>query len=340
VAYLVANSYLGLIAESTRGTTPSSGTATWIPVAAPQITPGQKFLRDEALRGSPVMVYDQIQGVRSDAVEFKSFLYADTFPLLLTSVLGGNDTVTGSGPYTHVIGVYNNAANGSQPKSYSIIDFDGANWFTLTGAQADEIALTFGADVAAEATVKFLANPYTSSTTAPASGPFQTLSLSAEHMIPAWDTAITVGGTTFTYISSGELTVARKTQSIFTLGTQAPHLNFAGPVEVTGKFTALVDSNADTWSTTASATALTRSPQATVITFTDPNDATSSTQHSIAFTMTSVQYQDVRRVRGKEYTEVEVSFTANANSTDAISGYAPIKTTTINGTSTAYQTGY
>ena len=334
MAFLTANSYLGILQETTRGTTPPAGTPVYIPVFSPQVTPMQTFLRDEALRGSPTTVYDQVQGVRHDEYDAKFYLYADTLPWLVTSVLGGNDTVTGSGPYTHAIKLYNNATNGSQPRSFSIMDFDGANYFVMTGAQADSLAITFGAEAAAEATVKFFANPYTSSTTAPT--PFTSLSLSTEHMIPAWDTVISVAGTTFTYISTGELNLARKTAPIFTMGTQAPHVNFAGPLEVTGKFTAVVDSNADTWSTTASATALTRSPQTVVITMTDPND----TGHSFAVTMTSVQFQDVKRTRGKEYTEVEVSFTANANTTDASTGYSPIATTTINGVSTAYQTGY
>ena len=334
MAFLTANSYLGILQETTRGTTPPAGTPVYIPVFSPQVTPMQTFLRDEALRGSPTTVYDQVQGVRHDEYDAKFYLYADTLPWLVTSVLGGNDTVTGTGPYTHAIKLYNNATNGSQPRSFSIMDFDGANYFVMTGAQADSLAITFGAEAAAEATVKFFANPYTSSTTAPT--PFTSLSLSTEHMIPAWDTVISVAGTTFTYISTGELNLARKTAPIFTMGTQAPHVNFAGPLEVTGKFTAVVDSNADTWSTTASATALTRSPQTVVITMTDPND----TGHSFAVTMTSVQFQDVKRTRGKEYTEVEVSFTANANATDASTGYSPIATTTINGVSTAYQTGY
>jgi len=338
MAYLSANSYLGLVAEVTRGTLPTGATPTYIPVATPQVTPTQTFLRDEAFRGSPVLVYDEIQGVRHDEVEFKSFLYADTFPLLLTAVLGGNDTVTGSGPYVHTIGLYNNAANGSQPLSYSILDFDGANYFTMTGAQADQIAITFGAEAAADGTIKFMSNPYTSYTTAPA--PFTSLSLSTEHMIPAWDTTIVVGGTTFNYISTGELTLARKTQPIFTMGQQAPHTNFAGPIEVTGKFTAVVDSTSDSWSTGTGATALTRAPQTMTITLTDPNDATSGTQHSIEFQMSQVQFMNPKRTTSKEYTEIEVEFTAVANTTDAVSGYAPIKTITTNGISTAYQTAH
>ena len=337
MAFLSANSYMGLIAETARGTLPS-GTPVYIPVTSPQVTPMQTFLRDEAFRGSPTVVYDQVQGVRHDEYDSKFYLFADTLGNLAKAVLGGTDTVTGSSVYTHNIKLLNNAATGSQPQSYSILDFDGANYFTMTGAQADSLNITFGAEAAADATVKFFANPYTSYTSAPA--PFTTISFSTEHMIPAWDTSITVSGinsgAALTYISTGELMLARKTQPIFTMGTQAPLTNFAGPLEVTGKFTAIVNSNADAWSTGSAAEALTRSPQTMTITMTDPNDTTSSTNHSIAFTLSAVQFHDVKRTRGKEYTEVEVSFTANANATDATTGYSPVQATIVNATSTAY----
>ena len=52
--------------------------------------------------------------------------------------------------------------------------------------------------------------------------------------------------------------------------------------------------------------------------------------------MTSVQFHDVKRTRGKEYTEVELSFTANANETDATTGYSPVQTTIVNATAAAY----
>ena len=333
-AYLVANSYLGIMPEVTRGTLNSGGTPVYIPVTAPQVTPMQTFLRDEALRGSPVMVYDQVQGVRHDEYDAKFYLFADTFPNLVKSILGGTDTVTGAGPYTHNIKLLNNAAIGSQPQSYSIMDFDGANYFTLLGAQADQLEISFGAEAAAESTVKFFTNPYTSGTSATA--PFSSPSLSTVHMIPAWDTTITVAGTTYTYIQDGTLTLARKTAPIFTMGAQAPYQNFAGPIEVTGKFTAVVNSLTDPWSTGSGATALTRSPQALVITFTDPNDSSGGTQYSVSFTMTSTQFHNVKRTRGKAYTEVEVEFTANADATDATTGYSPIQANIVNATSTAY----
>jgi len=332
--FLTANSYLGMVIETTEGTLPTSGTSYWLPVTTPQITPNQMFLRDEALRGSPTTVYDQVQAVRHDEFEFKTFLFADTFPVLLRSILGGTDTKTGSGPYTHTIKVLNSPSTGSQPPTYSILDFDGANYFTVTGAQADTLGLTFGADAAAEVAVKYLGNPYTSYTSAPTV--FATQSLSAEHLIPAWNTVVSIGGTTYTNVSTGEISINRKTQPIFTLGTQAPYNLFAGPIEVTGKFTFVINSTADVFSTGSGAYGLTRSPEAIVVTLTDPNDLTGGTNHSVAFTMSAAQIHNIKRTRGKEYTELEVEFTANANQTDSATGYSPIQATVINGTSLSY----
>ena len=52
--------------------------------------------------------------------------------------------------------------------------------------------------------------------------------------------------------------------------------------------------------------------------------------------MSAAQISNIKRTRGKEFTELEIEFTANANSTDASTGYSPIQTTFINGQSTTY----
>ena len=346
--FLSANSYLGIIKEAsgTPGTLPTSGSPSWIPVSTPQITPQQMFLRDEAFRGSPTTVYDQVAGVRHDEVEFKSFLFADTFPVLAQSILGGADSISGTTSITHTMKVLNSASTGSQPPTYSILDFDGANYFTTTGAQADSLAISFGAEAAAEATIKYLANPYTSYTTAPTV--FATNAPTTQHMIPAWNTTVSIGGTTYLNVTTGDITINRKTQAIYTLGQQTPYDLFAGPIEVTGKFTLVVATNADTFTTpstftnstpptvSSSAFGLSRSPQAVVITLTDPNDLHNSVADSVAFTMTTAQFHNVKRTRGKEFTEIEVEFTANANQTDSATGYSPIKVVTINGVTGAY----
>jgi hypothetical protein len=63
--------------------------------------------------------------------------------------------------------------------------------------------------------------------------------------------------------------------------------------------------------------------------------------------MSKAQFQDVKRQRGKAYTEVEVNFIATANANDIAgsstthdSVYSPIRTITTNGQSTAYQSAY
>lgn len=342
-AYLVANSYLGI--------QPVGGTAVYIPVTSPQITPNQVFLRDEALRGSPVAMYDDVQGVRHDEYDAKFYVYADTFPHLIKGVLGVATVTPGTAGVanTHTIKLLNSASTGSQPEQFTILDFDGANYFTMTNSQEDSLQIAFGAEAAVDATVKFMGNPYTASTTAPS--PFSnTPTISTVHMIPAWDTTIQTGPTggsltTLNYISTGELMISRKTAPIFTMGAQAPYQNFAGPIDVTGKFTAVIDSASDQWSvgvsgTGSNATALAYAAQTLKIKFTDPNDTAGATtpQDSIEFTMTNVQFHNVKRTRGKAYTEVEVEFEARANSNDATSGggYSPIYATVVNSQSTAY----
>ena len=333
-AFLTANSVFGICPEVTRGTVNGAGTAVWIPVATPQVTPTQMFLRDEALRGSPVVLYDQVQGVRHDEMDFKSYLYADSFPNIIKALLGGTDTVSGATSITHTMKLLYAAATGSQPASYSLQDFDGANYFLMLGAQASDATITFGAEVAADATTKWIANPYTSATSA--SAPFTAPGYSTESLIPSWDATMSVGGSSLTYISSGEIKIDRKTAPIFTMGTQAPYQNFAGPIDVTGKFTCVVASNADPFSTGVTGYALTRSPQAIAITLTNPNNAHLAVQDSLAFTMTSSQFQVSKRTRGKDFTELEVEWMSNADATDATTGYSPLSFVAVNGQVAAY----
>jgi hypothetical protein len=72
------------------------------------------------------------------------------------------------------------------------------------------------------------------------------------------------------------------------------------------------------------------------ITFTDPNDESSDTLWSHTFTMSQVQLHDVKRTRGKIYTEIEAEFSAEMNTTDASTGYAPLRYQVINAVETAY----
>ena len=323
--FMTANSFLGLGIENTRGTAAAS--PKFIPITAPQVTPMQVFLRDEALRGSPTTVYDQVAGVRHDEYDVKGYCYADTFPILLRSILGGTDTLAGAGPYTHGIKLLNNQT-GSQPPSVTIQDFDGATAFQMTGAQMSELTLTFGAEAAAEWSAKFMGNPYTQIS---APSPSFTTPSTTLGFVPGWDITTSIGGSSLAYIAEGEIRLNRNTAPIFTMGTQAPRVSFAGPLEVSGRLLAVVESTSDIFSNATTGYGLFDSPQATVITLTDPVSS-----NTIAFTMTKAQFSEPKRQRGKAFVEVEVNFTANANATDATTGYSPIATVTTNNISTAY----
>ena len=309
--YTSVNSFVQLGIEGTSGTL--SSVLKTIPVSSPQVTPMQTFLRDEAFRGSPATVYNQVAGVRHDEYEAKFYLFPDTFPLIAYAALG-TDTVTGTTPKVHTITLKNDATTGSQPPSVSIIDFDGQQAFQMLDAQATDLKLTFGAEAAIEATTKFIAQPWTQVST-PSS-----LSIGTNTFVPGWDIALTINGTSSAVLVDGEVNLTRSAVPIFTAGQQNPYKTWAGPVEVTGRLKFVVESTDPILLTANGKYALTQSPQAVVLTFTEP-----TTTYTTVVTMTSVQFHDAKRTRDKAYVEVEANFTANANTTDAASGFSPIK---------------
>ena len=401
--FMSVNSYVGLGIEATRGT--ASSNMKWIPVTAPQLTAQQKWLRDEAFRGSPVMVYNEVLGVRHDEYDFKGYVFADTFPLIAKAALG-YEAISGSSLYTHTVSLYNNAAAGSQPPAVTIQDFDGANPFQILDAQLGDLKMTFGAETAFEYEAKFMGQPF-NIIAAP------TQSFSTEQFIPSWDVQATIGGVATSLVVSGEITIARATAPIFTAqGINAPYRLFAGPCDVNGtmKFiventdnivyasnnqttvgaspSALSNSTTATLPVTSSASfaagggtavlfhsgvsyalnytgttgtsltgvtlanatsvtptaadivstgsyALTDSPKTVSLVFTD-----SSSGHQVTAQMSQVQFHDPKRDRSKAYVEVDATFTAEANTTDAVSaaggGYSPIKLTATNAVSAVY----
>ena len=84
-AFNTANSFASLALETTRGT--AAATPTYFPVSAPAMSPMITWLKDQALRGSPVSEYDEVAGVRSDDFDLKGFVYEDSFPILLRAIL-------------------------------------------------------------------------------------------------------------------------------------------------------------------------------------------------------------------------------------------------------------
>ena len=309
--YTSVNSFVQLGIEGTPGTLSSS--LKTIPVSSPQVTPMQTFLRDEAFRGSPASVYSQVAGVRHDEYDAKFYVYPDTFPLLAYATLV-TDTVTGTTPKVHTVKLKNDATTGSQPPSVSIIDFDGQQAFQMLDAQATDLKLTFGAEAAIEATTKFIAQPWSEVST-PGS-----LSIGSNTFVPGWDVALTIGGTSSAVLVDGEVNLTRSVAPIFTAGQQNPYKTWAGPIDVSGRLKFVVESSDPLLLAANGSIALTQNTKAVVLTFTEP-----VTTYTTVITMSQVQFHDAKRTRDKAYVEVDANFTAQANTTDAGTGYSPIK---------------
>ena len=306
-----ANSFLSVGLETARGTAAATAADyVPIPITTPELVPMLPFLKDSSFRGSPVENYDQIPGTWHSEVSGKGYVYADSIPILLIGAIGPD---VPSGTYIHTISLENDITTGSQPQSLTWAYNDGANPWQVAGGQVADIEFSGGVDKALEWSGKMVGNIWTNTAIA--------LTVSTVPFIPSWNTVISVDSAQLTYISDWTCKIDRKSAPIFTAGAQGPHVNFAGPIEVSGTFTYVVDSDADPFAVGGTAYALYRSATAIPLTLTSTSPVDSS---SVEFQMSNVQFQDVKHSTGKAYTEGTVNYTANANATDAITGYSPI----------------
>lgn len=308
-ALMTANGYAGWGLETVRGT--AASVTTFTPVGEPKVEPKITWLDDSALRGSPTMHYDQVPGVRHDEYAVKEFWYWDQSPNRIRAALGSTDSVAAS---VHTIGLANVPQTGSQPPSYTIINDSVDNTYQLTSAQLADFTLTLGADAAVELASTWITNPYTIAASVNAVE-------TAAHLAPAWNCSASIGGTAVTIIENFELEIKRNSAAIHTLGNQGPYRNWAGPVDVMGKLTLVVE-----YGTNYNAQALTRNQQLLQLQVTDP-----VTNYYSYFQMSAAQLENPVITVGKAYLTLESAFTAVANTTDAVNGgYSPILTKTYN----------
>ena len=320
--YMTANSYFGLGLESVYGT-PAS-VSTWTPIGSPKVTPGLKWLDDSDFRGSPVMNYDQVPGVRADQFSGKVFMYTDVYPQLIRAALGGQDSVTAS---VHTIGVGNFPNQGSQAPSYTVWNESVDGMYQLAAARLVDLGISFAADAAVETTFSFAGNP--ASVVASVSAVEST-----QHHVPAWNVSASIGGASVAVVEQGSLDIKRSTEPIHTIGQQAPYNNFQGPVEVSGALKFVVESSQSFY-----ANSLIANQQAIVLKFTDP-----ATGYYVQFQMSKCQLEEPVIDQSKAFISLDTKFVAVANTTDAIpngtagsaGGYAQIKATISNNVAAAY----
>ncbi|MHB1472408.1 MAG: phage tail tube protein [Dermatophilaceae bacterium] len=313
--------WIGLGKETTYGTvvTPTI----FPPVISPKWTPKITPLPDNALRGSMAETYGQVQGLRTDEITYKTYLYLDSlFPQLL-GLLGGPDTVTGTAdPYTHTTSLLN-TGNG-QPPSYTITYWDGTEAWQIPGAIVSEVQVAIKADALAEITVTWMGMPGSKAGSAPTNTPGVTLPM------PSWNTVITLGGTGEINYADLALTYKRVAKEIPTItGSQSPLAIYSGTFSVKGTLTGVYQAGA----TQDLASYLVNTQPGLTLTTRPAGDTT----HGLILQHTKVAYDDALLEEGGDWVEVKATVTGIANTTDATaSGESPVKVQLLNAVSTAY----
>ena len=307
-------SYLGIAKEATKGT-PVAATD-FIPVAKDSLKPVDIIdpLYDQGLRGSNVLNYNYIPGRKRSTVDFGGAVFADTIGYALAGVLGSVATTGSSAPYTHTISLFNSTTSNVdvQPISYTLTDFYAANVRQYPGCQFSDFSLRFNADGMLEYDTK--TTGFSSTTTADPTPSFSTLLPT-----PVWRGTVSIGGGAVSTAMTGNIDMVRPVTPIYGISnTQDPYQVFLGPLEVTGKFTFIMEND----------TELTRflsNTQPAIVLNWAYGAGASAVQ--IQATLTKGAYTAAVIERGEDFVQVSVDINAQSNTTDAGStgGFSPIK---------------
>jgi hypothetical protein len=309
-------SYLGIAKETTPGTAVAA--THFLPVTDMSPKDDVTYLKDKGMRGAMVEDYDTIAGVKVATYDFGGDVFPDVLGFPLAGVLGDLTTTGASAPFSHAFSVLN--STDGQPPSYTISDYYGggaASTRRFAGMKFSEVGIKWSADGALTYTAKAMG--YASATATNPTPSFTTVSL-----MPAWIGVISIGGSTVTYVTDGEVTIKRPVDAIHTAdGTADPYKVWAGPVTVDGKMTIVMEDD------TEYTRYLTNTKPALDMDF---SQGAAAALTEVKLHMTKAAYTAAEVGRGKDYVELAVTFEGLANTTDvgASSGYSPIKVTLQN----------
>jgi hypothetical protein len=330
--YPSAKQVLGLAVETEQGTAVTTLAATCLVKA---FEPEDKIvmLTDDALRGSMVDSYGEIQGPKNTEFSVNGPVFCDWFPFFVRNILGDN-TTTGAGPYTHAMSVLNSGT--AQPSSLTLVDWQGptatSNARTYSGCCLSELTLKGNPEsTLLEWSAKGLGWESSDYPTAP-----PTFSPSADAPMAAWRTGIGVGGTFGAMpnatIRNWEVTITRALKVEWTSqNEQTPYIIQRGVVGVTGSFYVSVPADEtmlDYWLSNTQ-------PQ---LQFLIDNGQAGTAQRRLTIDMLLGSFASTKINRSEEAVGYDVSFKGVANTTNAgaSGGYSPIKVTTINNTASGY----
>ena len=307
-------SYLGIAKEVTKGTVVPP--TDFIPVAKDSLKPVDIVdpLYDTGLRGSNVVNYNYIQGRTRSTVDFGGAVFADTVGYGIAGLLGSVATSGVSAPYTHTISLKNSLTSGAddQPISYTLTDFYAVDVRSYPGCQFSDFSLKFNADGMLEYDLK--TTGWASETVSDPTPSFSTVLPT-----PVWQGTVSIGGSAVANAMTGNIDMKRNVTPVYGISaTQDPFNIFLGPIEVTGKITFIMETDAEL------TRFLTNTQPAIVL---DWAYGSGSTAVQIQATITKGAYTAAVIERGEDFVQVTVDINGQGNTTDAGStgGYSPIK---------------
>ena len=307
-------SYLGIAKEATKGT--AVAPTDFIPVSKDSLKPQDNIdaLYDTGLRGSNVLNYNYIPGRKNSTVDFGGAVFADTIGYGIAGLLGACATTGASAPFTHTISLLNSLTSGvdTQPISYTLTDFYAVEVREYPGCQFSDFSLKFNADGLLEYDTKTMG--FSSSTVADPSPTFSTVLPT-----PVWQGTVSIAGSPVSTAMSGNIDMKRPVTPIYGIAqTQDPYQVFLGPLEVTGKITFIMETDAEL-------TNFLTNVQPAIVLNWAYGAAAAAVQ--IQATLTKGAYTAAVIERGQDFVSVTIDINAQANTTDdgASGGFAPIK---------------
>jgi hypothetical protein len=307
-------SYLGIAKEVTKGTVVAP--TDFIPVAKDSLKPQDIIdpLFDTGLRGSNVVNYNYIPGRTRSTVDFGGAVFADTVGYGLAGLLGSVATTGSSAPYTHTISLKNSLTSGvdDQPISYTLTDFYAVDVRSYPGCQFSDFSLKFNADGMLEYDTK--TTGFASETVADPTPSFSTVLPT-----PVWQGTVSIGGSAVANAMTGNIDMKRNVTPVYGISqTQDPFSIFLGPIEVTGKITFIMETDAEL------TRFLNNTQPAIVLNWAYGSGATAV---QIQATITKGAYTAAMIERGEDFVQVTIDLNGQGNTTDAGStgGFSPIK---------------
>lgn len=313
-----AKRWIGIAKEVTAGT--AVAPALTIPVDKFDPSDDVTQLDDQALRGSMAKQYGQYSGPITSTWDLGGPMFGDSLGYLLHNILGGYAVTGASPPYTHTFSLLN--SGDGQPVTHTLTDATG---IPATGAARQypyscisELTLNWNAEQLCTWEAKATGWP----SVVPGTPPTNTLS--SVPPVPSWRGSVGIGGpasagTLVTDVTEFSVTINREVTPYHTAdGTQAPFVIARGPIDISGKFTQMGQSEQrilDYLTNTQ--------PQ---LQFVLSNGGAGSSLISLQVDMQKVGYRSTKINQGTVFVyDVEFEGIANSTNVGASGGLAPAK---------------